>query len=66
VATQEANRSLVDQIRDELLRVGGTYIAGTPQGQTAIRDRVTGDIGRYMLPLAIGGGALLLILAMRR
>jgi hypothetical protein len=66
VATQQANTSIINQIRDELLRAGGSYIAGTPAGQTAIRQRVTGDIGRYMLPLAIGGGALLLMLAMRR
>lgn len=66
VATQQANTSIINQIRDELLRAGGSFIAGTPAGQTAIRERVTGDIGRYMLPLAIGGGALLLILAMRR
>jgi hypothetical protein len=65
-AEQPQNQNIVQMVRDELLRVGGNYIAGTPAGQTAIRERVTGDIGRYMLPLAIGGGALLLILAMRR
>lgn len=59
-------QGIVNQVRDQLLAAGGSYIAGTPAGQQAIRQRVTGDIGRYMLPLAIGGGALLLILAMRR
>ena len=62
----QQSQSIVQQIRSELLRQGGQYIAGTPEGQAAIRQRVTGDLGRYMLPLAIGGGVLVLALALRR
>lgn len=58
--------SVLNLLRDELLAAGGRAVAQTPQGREAIQQQVTGDIGRYMLPLAIGGGALLLIIAMKR
>lgn len=52
--------------KDELFAAGGRFVADTPAGRQAIREKVKGDIGQYMLPIAIGGGALLLVMAMRR
>lgn len=57
---------VLNMLKNELLATGGRLVAETPQGAAAIRERVSGDIGRYMLPIAIGGGALLLIMMMRR
>lgn len=54
------------RLRDELLATGGRIVAGTPAGRAAIQEKVTGDIGRYFLPIAIGAGALVLVLAMTR
>lgn len=53
-------------LKSELLKTGGRYIAGTPEGQAGIRQRVAGDIGSYMLPISIGAGALILTIALMR
>jgi hypothetical protein len=53
-------------LKDELLAAGARRVAETPQGQAAIREKVSGDIGRYLLPISIGAGALILVLAMTR
>lgn len=59
-------QAVFNLLKDELLATGGRLVAETPAGQRGIREKVTGDIGRYMLPIAIGGGVLVLVLAMRR
>lgn len=53
-------------LKDELLATGGRMVAETPQGAAAIREQVSGDIGRYMLPVALGVGGLLLVTMLRR
>jgi hypothetical protein len=58
--------SMVNLLKDELLAAGARRVAETPQGQAAIREKVSGDIGRYLLPISIGAGALVLVLAMTR
>jgi hypothetical protein len=70
---QAPTRSVGDQVasmfnllKDELLAAGARRVAETPQGQAAIREKVSGDIGRYLLPISIGAGALILVLAMTR
>jgi hypothetical protein len=70
---QPPSRSVSDQmasmfnlLKDELLAAGARKIVETPQGQVAIREKVTGDIGRYLLPISIGAGALVLTLALMR
>lgn len=70
---QPPSRSVGDQVasmfnllKDELLAAGARKIVETPQGQVAIREKVTGDIGRYLLPVSIGAGALVLTLALMR
>ena len=58
--------SMFTLLKDELLAAGARKVVATPQGQVAIREKVTGDIGRYLLPISIGAGALILVLAMTR
>lgn len=59
-------KAVFNSLKDELLASAGRKIADTPAGRAAIQAKVKGDIGQYMLPIAIGGGALLLVMAMRR
>ena len=59
-------KAIFDMLKNEMLATGGRLVAETPAGRQAIREKVRGDIGQYMLPIAIGGGALLLVMAMRR
>jgi len=70
---QPPRRSVKDQmasmfnlLKDELLAAGARKVIATPAGQAAVREKVTGDIGRYLLPISIGAGALVLVLAMTR
>lgn len=70
---QAPGRSVGDQVsamfnllKDELLAAGARRVAETPQGQQAIRDKVSGDIGRYLIPISIGVGGLVLVFAMMR
>ena len=70
---QPPTRSVGDQVasmfnllKDELLAAGARKIAATEPGRAAIREKVSGDIGRYLLPVSIGAGALVLVLAMTR
>ncbi len=70
---QAPGRSVADQVgamfnllKDELLAAGAKKIAETPAGQQAIREKVSGDIGRYLIPISIGVGGLVLVLAMTR
>jgi len=70
---QPPGRSVGDQVasmfnllKDELLAAGARRIVETPQGREAVREKVSGDIGRYLLPVSIGAGALVLVLAMTR
>ena len=70
---QPPTRSVGDQVsamfnllKDELLAAGARRVVETPAGQAAVREKVSGDIGRYLLPLSIGAGALVLVLAMTR
>lgn len=70
---QPPARSAKDQVlsmfallKDELLAAGARKIAETEPGRAAIREKVSGDIGRYLLPVSLGVGALVLVLAMIR
>jgi hypothetical protein len=70
---QPPSRSVGDQVasmfnllKDELLAAGARKIADTSAGRAAIQEKITGDIGRYILPISIGAGALVLVLAMTR
>lgn len=70
---QAPSRSAGEQIsavftllKDELLAAGARKVAETPAGRAAIRDKVTGDVSRYLLPISIGAGALVLVFAMTR
>lgn len=53
-------------LKDELLAQGGRMIAATPEGQRGIREKVGGDIGRYLLPISLGLGGLFLITTLAR
>lgn len=59
-------RSVAMLLRDELLGAGARAVAETPQGRAAIQEKVTGDMGRYLLPISLGAGALVLTLALTR
>jgi len=58
--------SMFNLLKDELLAAGARRVVATPAGAAAVREKVTGDIGRYILPISIGAGALVLVLAMTR
>lgn len=58
--------SMFNLLKDELLATGARKIAETPAGRAAIQEKVTGDIGRYLLPISIGAGVLVLTLALTR
>lgn len=70
---QQPRRSVGDQmasmfnlLKDELLAAGARKVVETPAGREAVREKVSGDIGRYLLPISIGAGALMLTLVMVR
>lgn len=59
-------KAVFNLLKDELLATGGRAIAGTEAGQRGMRERITGDIGRYLLPISLGVGALLITVVLMR
>lgn len=62
---QQMATDFFNQLKNRGLETAGRMIAETPQGQAAIREKVTGDISRYLLPAALIGIPLIFVL-MRR
>ena len=58
--------AMFNLLKDELLAAGARKVVETPAGAAAVREKVTGDIGRYLLPISIGAGVLVLTLALTR